>query len=259
MASRIMGSNHRQSGRTYIRWQNFVIRYLFLTKTDSKRKKTRGRFAGCISSLQNDTAGDAVVEATILFPIMIMIFAALVLLSTYLPTRAVLQRATQYAATAIATENSDTWLFYDESSMSYYFETDKRKLKNVYAELFTADDDVQSKAETIVKEIESRSISRTVGTLSVESYIDNKLLYKEAIVTATREFTMPVNLSLIGFPETIHVTATSTVAVQNANEFVRNVDIANDFASYIAKRYDLENISEAISSFGERISAMLGW
>ena len=73
-----------------------------------------------IKEFISDTSGDAVVEATVLFPIMIMIFAALVLLSIYLPARAVLQRATQFAATALANEASDTWLFFDESSMSYY-------------------------------------------------------------------------------------------------------------------------------------------
>ena len=36
-----------------------------------------------------DTRGYAVVEATILFPIILMSFAGLVLLSMYLPTRAV--------------------------------------------------------------------------------------------------------------------------------------------------------------------------
>lgn len=49
-------------------------------------------------NLWNDVRGDAVVEATILFPIIIMVFAGLVLLAMYLPTRAALQQATQYAA-----------------------------------------------------------------------------------------------------------------------------------------------------------------
>lgn len=37
-------------------------------------------------NLWNDVRGDAVVEATILFPIIIMVFAGLVLLAMYLPT-----------------------------------------------------------------------------------------------------------------------------------------------------------------------------
>lgn len=45
----------------------------------------------------------AVVEATVLFPIIILICAALVLLSIYLPMRAAMQRSTQLAPSAIAT------------------------------------------------------------------------------------------------------------------------------------------------------------
>jgi len=200
-----------------------------------------------------------VVEATILFPIMIMIFAALVLLAIYLPAQAVLQRATQYAATAIATENSDTWLFFDESQIAYYQETDKNKLKNVYAELFTGSGDIQSKGEAIVIDVESRGISSKAGQLSVDSYIVNKIVYKEVVVTAAREFPMPVDLSFIGFPSTITVTATSSTVVLNGDEFVRNIDIATDFTNYIIEKYDLHDIKDAISSFGSKVSGILGW
>jgi len=199
------------------------------------------------------------VEATILFPIMIMIFAALVLLAVYLPSQAVLQRATQYAATAIATESSDTWLFFDESSIAYYHETDKNRLKNVYAELFTGSNDIQLKGEAIVIDAESRGISSKAGQLSVDSYMVNRIIYKEIVVTATREYPMPVDLSFIGFPETITVTATSTAVVLNGDEFVRNIDIATDFTEFIIEKYNLHDIKDAISSFGSKVSGILGW
>jgi hypothetical protein len=190
---------------------------------------------------------------------MTMIFAALVLLAIYLPAQSVLQRATQYAATAIATENSDTWLRFDEINMSYYREQDKNRLKNVYAEMFSSIGDIQAKGELIVTSIESRSISSRAGQLSVNSYEDNKVFYKEIIVTATREYPMPVDLSFIGFPKTITVTATSTAVVQNADEFVRNVDIANDFTQFIADKYNLHDIKDTISSFGSKVTSLLGW
>jgi len=239
MAARIVGADHRKSRRHFIRIGN--------------------RFIKSVRDLQKDTSGDAVVEATVLFPIMIMIFAALVLLSIYLPARAVLQRATQYAATVIATESSDTWLFFDEGSMTYYRETNKRRLKNVYAELFTEKSDAQSKGEAIVLKVESQGISSKAGSISVESHFINRILYKEAVVTATREFPIPVDLSFIGFPRSVIVTATSTAVVQNGDEFVRNIDIANDFVQFISERYGLSNISDTISSFGSRVSGMLGW
>ena len=212
-----------------------------------------------ISELAENTAGDAVVEATILFPVMIMIFAALVLLAIYLPARAVLQRATQYTATALATELSDTWLFYNEGNMSYYHESDIRRLKNVYVDLFTGNDDITDKGEAITAYIESQSISSKAGEITVDSKIINNILYKEAVVTATREFPVPVNLTLIGFPERIAITATSTAVIQNADEFVRNIDLASGFIEFIIERYDLGNVTDAIGSFGNRISGILGW
>jgi len=222
----------------------------------TNHRKSRRYF---IKGLAFDTTGDAVVEAAILFPVMIMIFAALVMLSVYLPARAVLQRATQYAATALATEMSDTWLFYDEGSMSYYRHSGKEQLKNIYADFFTNDSNTESRGEKIVHTLESRSISSKSGQLSVDSSIVSNILYKEVVVTATRDYQMPVNLSFIGFPEMISVTATSTAAVQNAEEFVRSIDMAGDFAEFIADRYNLHDITNAISSFGSRITTLLGW
>jgi hypothetical protein len=210
-------------------------------------------------AFRTDENGAAFVEAAILFPIMIMIFAALVLLAIYLPTRGALQRATQYAATVMAVVSSDTWLFFDEGTMSYYWETDKRNLKNVYAALFSGMGDIQSVGEAIVIEIEGRSISSKAGTLTVDSYLINSILYKEIVVTAEREFHVPVDFSFIRFPQTIPITVTSTAVVQNAGEFVRNVDMAVDFIEFIAKEFGLGDLADTISSFGSRVSTLLGW
>ena len=203
--------------------------------------------------------GDALIEAVILFPFMIMIFAALVLLAVYLPTRAALQRATQFAATAIATERSDTWLFFDSDDMEYRWETDKNNLTNVYVALFTGAGDVDDRAKAIVANIEGNGISSKAGVLSVKGDIVNKFIYKEVVVEAQREFTPPVKLGYIGFPETIVVKVTSTAVVVNGDEFVRNMDIAVDFVDFLVEKFKLTNITEAISSFGSQVSKFMGW
>ena len=206
---------------------------------------------------------DAIVEAAILFPIMIMIFAALVMLAIYLPTKGALQYATQYAATAIATPQGDTWLFYDTESMSYYWAENKNDLPQVYPAFFRGAGDIGSMAEDIVIHAESRSISSKSGTLEVSAGTMNRLIYREIVVTATRTFTVPVNLGFIRFPETIAVTATSTAVVQDGDEFVRNVDIAADSATFLAEKYGYiyghENIAEKIKLFGERLAELMGW
>jgi len=218
-------------------------------------KARKGRFI-------NDESGDAVVEATILFPIMTMIFAALVLIAVYLPSQAVLQHSTQYAATALAAEMSDTWLFFSEDSMSYYRETNKDKLNNVYAALLTSVGGIDTdKGEAITSYIESRSLSSKAGELTVSCHVASRLIYNEIIVEASREYPILVNLSLIGFPRTITVSASSTAVVQNGDEFVRNMDMTTDFANYIFEKFGLKDnaMIEAIGEYGNKVKSLLGW
>ncbi|MDR1640539.1 MAG: hypothetical protein LBT59_12640 [Clostridiales bacterium] len=216
-----------------------------------------------------DENGDAVIEASILFPIMVLIFFTLVLLSIYLPSRAILQHATQYAATAIATERSDTWLYYNESSMSYGWHTNKSDLDNVYVSTFKSilPSSNGDKAETITTNSESRVMLMPAGeggsydgNLEVSFGVTNFVLYKEIIITATRTIPMPLNLDLIQVPNTLPITVTSTAIVQNGDEFIRNMDIAVDFFKYIDKKYKISknDFVVKLSSGWSRVQGFLG-
>ncbi|MCI9331532.1 MAG: hypothetical protein HFG05_05080 [Oscillibacter sp.] len=191
-------------------------------------------------SLWKSTEGYAVVEATILFPFILMAFAGLVLLSMYLPTRAVLQRETQYAATALATIQSDTWLDFDKDQLKFYWRDANHPPSNVYAALFAAFFKGDGDAETVVGKLEEHNIVSRAGELTVSCEIHNFVVYKEIAVTATRTIPVPVNLSFVNFPEEIPITVSSTAVVQNGDEFVRNIDIAKDFVKYLDEEYDLK-------------------
>ena len=202
------------------------------------------------------------VEATILFPIIIMIFAGLVLLSMYLPTRANLQRATQYAATAMATERSDTWLRHDPKNLEYYWENSRDDLGNVYMALFrslggNARDDEDNAEQTVIN-MEQKGVLKPTGELTVEYGIVNYIIYKEIVVPATRTITMPVDLSFVMFPNEIDITVTSTAVVQNGDEFVRNMDLAADFMVYIAEKYELEETFDAVKELCGKLGDILG-
>jgi len=205
-----------------------------------------------------DIRGDAVVEATILFPVMVMVFAALVVLSVYLPTRAVLQRATQYAATAIAAEMSDTWLFHNDNDVDFYRAARKRDLRNVYVDLFSVADDVHARGDKIVRYLEGNSISSKAGEIKVECHVFNRFIYKEVIVTATREYKVPDGLRFILPANTVPITVTSVAVVVNGDEFIRNMDIAADFTEFIFEKYELDNVTDAISGFSGKLADILG-
>lgn len=189
-----------------------------------------------------NTNGYAVVEATILLPVMLLIFAGVVLLSMYLPTRAVLQRETQYAATAMATTQSDTWLDFDANRMEYYWKSSLGFEDNVYAILFNPfwKGSPEEKAVTVVEKLDEGNIVARAGELKVECKVHNLVVYKEVVVTATRTIPIPVDLSLVNFPEEIPITVSSTAVVQNGDEFVRNIDLAKDFVEYLNEKYNLK-------------------
>lgn len=183
-----------------------------------------------VDFLKNDNKGAAVVEATILLPIMIMIFAGLVLLSIYLPGRAQLQRATQYVATGIATARSDGSVAFDENG--YSWTGGNQEFANVYAAMFSTDIS-GPQAKKIISETYGTGFLANDENLCVECGVKNFIIYKEVYVSATKRIESPVNLSFVGFPETIDMTVTSTAVVQNGDEYVRNMDMAVDFVNYL--------------------------
>lgn len=207
------------------------------------------------NTLWKDTRGYAVVEATILFPIIMMVFAGLFLLSIYLPTRSVLQQATQYAATAIATEQADTWLKFDETSMEYKWLGGSEKPPNVYVALISSffKGDVKDKADKIVTKLSDGAIIKPDESLKVDCVVNNYVVYKEIVVTATHTIPVPVDLSLVGFPEKIPITVWSTAVVQNGDEFVRNMDLGAEFVAYLLDKYDIKfsALSECINQCWE--------
>lgn len=201
-----------------------------------------------LRTLMADTRGDAVVEAAFLFPIIIMICAALVLLSIYLPLRAAMQRSTQFAATAIATERSDTWLRFDSDTLSYHWLESRRELGSVYGSLigaFTGNNrDDEDNARQAVINMEKKNIVKPKNDLTVEYGVVNYIIYKEIVVSATRTIPLPVNLTFVGMPKEMRLSVTSTAVVVNGDEFIRNMDLAVDVMDA------LFNVREIFSGLG---------
>lgn len=231
-------------------------------KQNMSLERGMSALTGKNSTLWKDTRGDAVVEATILFPIIIMIFAGLMLLAMYLPTRALLQHATQQAATAIATERSDTWLRYDPETLEYGWVQNKDELGSVYGALFGAltgnkRDDADNAAQIVINK-ENNGVFKPGGETTVQYGVVNYIIYKEIVVTATHTIPLPVDLSFVGLPAEIPVTVTSTAVVQNGDEFVRNLDLAMDVTEYLAEKFNLTEMFDSVGKVWDKFTGLLG-
>ena len=214
------------------------------------------------SRLKRDTNGYVVVEAAILFPVIIMIFAALVLLSMYLPQRAVLQEAAQAAAVAIATERGDTWIAFDMNGDRIERYNQPRQ-PNVYADfirnVFFNRSGGRLKAEGIVETLAAKGFMSATDGISIEYDAINYIIYQEVIVNVSQSIPMPVNLSFIGFPEKITLTQEARAVVQNGDEFTRDVDIAKDMVIWLEKKFGSgETFRGALDKIGD-IGSIFGF
>jgi len=177
---------------------------------------------------------------------MIMIFAAIVLLSIYLPQRAVLNNAAQVAATSIAGEFSDTGFNFDdatlEASWDFYlhntifdrigvlFDGDYELRNNFWyrAFLWFFDPGLRygERSQNIVDEVLSRGFQIVDEPVDVDFYLRRTILYTEIQVTVSQTIPFPVDLSFIGFPSEIVMEQTATAFVADGDRFLRGVDDA---------------------------------
>ena len=212
----------------------------------------------------------AVVEATFVLPIMFMVFLALLMLSFYLPQRAMLQRATQLAATAVATEMSDTWVYYDAKKLDYGRYVNHAALRSkssgkggVYVVFFNSlFGNNSDKAEIIMKNLDEKENIPVIanGKLTVECKLVNYIVYKEVVVTATREIPVPIDLEIIGFPSSIDLVVTSKAVVTDGDEFIRNVDLAVNFVYWASEKLglDIDAMFKKVGEAGTAISNFFG-
>ena len=204
--------------------------------------------------LIKDTSGDAIVEATILFPIMIMIFAALVMLAMYLPQRTILQEAAQFTAVALATESSDIYVAFDNEGNGIV----KENHENVYAAALSGilgkGLNVSDKALNIASYIAGRGFVEARGDMRIELITTNYVVYQEITVRLYQTIPMPVDLSFIGFPAELELVQEASAVVQNGDEFIRNIDIASDMLDWVNSRFGISNSlkeSGALEKIGE--------
>lgn len=193
---------------------------------------------------KNDINGDAVVEATILFPIMIMIFAALVLLAMYLPQRTILQEAAQYTATCLATQASDTYVAFDNNGDRIRKTPDKSVYITLVNGLLGNGLEVEDQAEQIAAQMAKNAILPVSSAVTADLDVKNYIIYQELTVTLTQTIPMPVDLSFIGFPTELVLVQSASAVVQNGDEFVRNIDIAKDMVIWLDNRFEIKETVE---------------
>lgn len=212
------------------------------------------------SLLKNDSAY-AVVEASFVFPVIILIFVMMIYIGMYVQAKVALQSAVQSAINMIAVEESDASV--DVSSGAYM----KRggAYKNVYAKLFSSFSNGGNRgnlAKELIKKNEGKYILLAKKDLKKIEYKElNFIVYRECWLKATKEFKPPINLTWLGFPEVFEIKASAKAVIQDGDEFIRNTDIAVELGDKLLTRLGVKEkigpVIEKIKKHKNKIKSFL--
>ena len=207
--------------------------------------------------------GIAVVEAAFVFPLMFLLLFALVLLALYLPQRAALQRAVQYAANTVTTELSDTWVYYSAKEATYrrygeYITVKERKghWENSLFNQAIAGVHVGDRIATLywrewLSYVDSNDLGVKGDPFSYRYELINEGVFKKVILSAKRDFYVPVDLSFIGFPNPFPLVVSATVDAVNGDEFIRQIDFWMVTMGWLQSQYpDADILGDILDGSG---------
>lgn len=189
-------------------------------------------------SLKRDENGLAVIEATILLPVCIIMVVAVYYASVFLCQKANLQANLENALIYFKNADSDTYIV--PTSEMTHTRTDGKI------------DSVGSKYETPTAKFPYRFFAMNTKkdgfikffrsmcgymffdtgenvTINVEN--QNFIVYKTIKATATQTVKPAISLSLAGLGDSFTISASSEVVITDGDDFIRNADFAIDIVS----------------------------
>lgn len=199
--------------------------------------------------------GEAVVEATFVYPVVLIVAAFLLLFGLY-ETQGVLeyskaQYVANYAVKAIKNPGYDSFGTIDDKTIDFANVTDDFKTidrnslrAKLYHRFLFNKNAYQSKMET-----KAGTLVNTGRLLNVDTRVNavckKSILNTSVIVSVTDSIIMPKFLNYIGLNNEWERTVTATAVVNDSAEFIRNTDLATEAVNYIAEKL---NISDDIDS-----------
>jgi len=209
---------------------------------------------------RDNEAGDIIVEATMIFPIVILSVLALFFASLFMAQKANLQANLQNALIYFKASETDT--FVSPLEHVQYNRNDGRygAVGNIYdppgegqvdgARMFPYRFLGMRFNETKFREYFFESCGNmffydgTNVTLDVQT--TNWVIYKKISATATQTMTIPIDTRIIGIDPDIEISATAEVVVMDGDNFVRSADMV----VYMYQKSELKDYIEPIISKG---------
>ncbi|MBQ5320068.1 MAG: hypothetical protein J6K17_13335 [Oscillospiraceae bacterium] len=197
--------------------------------------------------IMKNEKGYMIVEATIIYPVVLLCTIALLLVSLYLYERANVQASAEIALTYCKNQMTDTYVSFDAENMYGEDSNSASTLSrfntaNVFR-VFSVDAEGTEKRfkELFHKVYGHESFSN--GSLEITEFkISGALFYKTIDVTIVDKINIPINLSMIGIDDdSIIYTIKLKTAVNDSDQFIRDFDIAKEFVLFLVEKSKLDD------------------
>lgn len=205
-------------------------------------------------AIKEECGAGTIIEYTIVFPIVLAVCMALILMGYTVHERAVLEGATArtalYAAKTMADQNYETITGTSAESDSLEITdiaiTEGSIETAPYRFLLGGVGSTENCEDYCTKLIRKNQLFMTsTPTVSVKK---SGVVFTKVTVTAKQEFKVPV-FPMLDLPSVVDIESTSTAYVNEPAEFIRNADLAIDVVKAIDEKV---GISEKISELGSK-------
>ena len=200
-------------------------------------------------TLRKDESGLVLVEAVIVFPVMICMILILYFTSIHLFQKANIQSMVELALAHNAYEYSDTGVTYNNTYVGHYAPA----LKNPYRHLFFEQD--TDGITTLSKRYTKAFSFYGVTNYDLKVTSKNYLIYRELEAVATQTIKPVINPAFLGLPSEITLRARAVCVINDPDEFIRTSDIAFDIVYAVDKKF---GISETIGKVFSKVTEVIG-
>ena len=211
--------------------------------------------------------GHIAVEAIIILPIAVLSTLLLLYLSLFLFQRASLQAALETTLVYYKNTVTDTYVT-KNAEMEYTEGSDYQvgagnsysasRPLSPYRGMFGDGNNLNSQKdfEKYFKSTAERILYRNDLSLTID--YSNYVLLKQFEATATQTVKPAISLSVIGVPDSMKISCTSTVVISNADDFIRNTDFVFDIVEDTKLGQAASGLVDKAKGFYEKFKQKFG-
>lgn len=188
-----------------------------------------------MGNLRKEEKGLAVIEATILLPFCILMVIALYYVAIFMCQKANLQANVQNAL--IYYKNVETDTYVEASDRMAYMKTEDTvsavggsygNPQYLFPYRFFGMKFESGKFESFFRSMCGYMFFDTGANVELKTNVTNYVVYKKITAVATQTVKPAVSLSLVGVPDSMEISCTSSVVISDTDDFIRNTDFVID-------------------------------